>query len=90
LKKRKAVFTDGPSTVLPIRGSLGEADPRAGDPAQKNCRVRRVTMRHWITSFYLLNDICELGANPPDSIAAYRQIVPGFKVSARQESRPAL
>ena len=49
--ERKAVLTDGPSTVLPIRDSLGEADPRAGDPAHKNCRVRRVTMRHWITSF---------------------------------------
>jgi hypothetical protein len=50
-KKRKAVLGDGPSTVLPKRGSLDELGPQTGDPAQTNRRARHVTMRHWITSF---------------------------------------
>ncbi len=51
-QKRRATPKDGPSTVLPTRGSLTEPNPQAGDPAHENRRLRHVTMRHWITSFY--------------------------------------
>src|SRR6185312_8586224 len=55
-KERAAPSGTAPSTVPPRRSGSAEPDPRDGDPTHESRRVRHVTMRHWITSFTLLND----------------------------------